>query len=180
MADEVVVVDGGESPVVEAEAASQTTPVDSETTWKARLAGKDRALTDAKKEAERLAKENADLSRWKAEKEQADLTEVQKLQQRIAALETERNTARQEATRLALRSEYPLPFDLLGDNAPLDPSALAELQTKLAALRGESEPEPPVDRNHPRRMTATPKTLDEKTVAELEGDLASFGNPFLG
>lgn len=178
MPTEVVDADGIESSESE-QPSPQATPVEGETTWKARLAGKDRALTDAKKELERLQKEAADLSRWKAEREQADMTEVQRLQQRITALESEKAAAEQSAQRFALKQDYPLTFATLGDSAPLDPAALAEIETRLVALKGESESEPLVDRNNPRRSSpAAPKPIDKKSADELEGDLAGFGNPF--
>lgn len=180
MTDEVVIAgDAIESPDEAAEQAeTPTTPAVSDTTWKARLAGKDRALTEAQKERERLKAENEALARWKAEKEQADLTEVQRLQQRIDALETEKDAALSAAQKLQLEREFPLTFETLGDNAPLDPSALAAIETRLKGLKGESEQEPLVDRNNPRRPSPTVKNPKDKSADDLEADLAAMGNPY--
>lgn len=170
---------GVESPDDAADNAADeptTPPPDELSTWKARLAGKDRALSAAKAEVERLKKEADDLSRWKADKEQADMTEVDRLKQQLAALEAAKELAVREAQQAKLAREFPLAFDLLGEASPLDEGRLAEIEAKLKA---KSEPEEPrIDPNQPRRTPGTAKASEEKTKEELLDDLSRMGNPF--
>lgn len=173
--DEVVENDGIESQ--EADDAPATPPADDSATWKARLAGKDRALTNAKAELERLKAEHAALSQWKAEREQADLTEVEKLQRKVQELEQSRAEAAAKALRAELSRQFPRAFELLGDRTPLDDEGyLAELETRLTPPSDEPD-EPRVDPNKPRR-SLPPSSKPATTSDELKEQLRSLGNPF--
>jgi hypothetical protein len=144
----------------------------------ARLAGKDRAYTALKAEAEQQKQLVKELSTWKAEKEQADMTEVERYQQRITELEQAAAQAKTEAVKAKLEREFPLAFELLGDTAPLDDEGrLAEIEEKLKA-KSES-PEPRTDPNQPRRTPVTAKATGEKTDDELIAELQRMGNPFV-
>lgn len=155
---------------------SEAPQIDELARWKARSAGKDRALTEQKKELEQAKKDLALLSKWKAEREQADLSEVDRLNLRIKELEDETAAAKREASLAQLAREFPLAFDLLGEDAPLDKGRLTEIEDRLKA---KSEPEEPrIDPNQPRRATGAAKPNEEKTREELLDDLTKHGNPF--
>lgn len=153
------------------------TPTVDEATWKKRVAGKDQALTEAKKQAAALQKQLDDIARWKAEREQADLTEVEKLQRQVAEFEARTKQAEAAANAARLAREYPLAADLLGEDLGLfDPTKVAEINGRLAKEQGaESEPEPRMDPNQPRRNAPKPAPSSLKdSMAALE----ALGNPF--
>lgn len=157
------------------EATEPTTPnPDLEATWKRRIAGKDQALTASKKEAESLKSQLAEYQRKVADYEQASLSEVEKLQKRLAEQEARANAAEERALRTSLQAKYPLTFDLLGDRTPVDDESwLAEREGRL---KTEAEPdEPIVDPNNPGRTRTKP--ADDSGDAILDR-LRSFGNPF--
>lgn len=165
-----------ETPEAEVETPA-TPPEESITTLRNRLAGKDRAYTALKAERDRLTSEVAGLSTWKAEKEQADMTEVERLQKEIADLRAAKATAEATATRAILERKYPLTFDHLGEKAPLDDEGwLAELEGRLVALKGESESEARIDANNPRKPSSA--RAEPKTADELEAYLRTIPNPF--
>lgn len=180
---EVVPTEGAESPespeAAEAEETTTTPAPESDTTWKARLAGKDRALTQAKADAEQARKEAEELRRWKAEKEQADMSEVDRLNLRLQQLEAEKADFEARAKRLALQHEFPLAADVLGDAiGGLDAPSLAALEVRLKA---QSEPpEPGVNPNNPPKTprTGQPIASGKPGDAELVAALRGFGNPF--
>lgn len=169
VADESQETEGAETPEAPA------TPAFDEATWKKRLAGKDQALTTAQKERDALKAQLAELSKWKAEKEQADLSEVERLQLQIQNLEKERETAVREAKAVRLAKEYPLAVDLLGDQATsFDEARLAEINARLAQ-EAEDESAPRVDPNTPRRNPPRPKS--ERTVDDILDDLRKEAVP---
>lgn len=175
---EVETTDGAESPDASTDETVETpeaTPVPgSDSTWKARLAGKDRALSAAKKEADEKTALLTELQRWKAEKEAADMTEVEKLQKQVADLEAARADAVRQVKKAQLERDFPLAFALLGEVAPLDNEGkLAEIE---AMLKAKSEPaEPDVNPNNPARISGTNKAAGDKTEAELLEDIKNAG-----
>lgn len=156
----------------EADAAeAAATPAFDETTWKKRLAGKDQALTAAQKQRDELQRQYDDLQKWKAEKENADLSELERLQRERDELRAAAEAAKSEATRERLGRKFPLAFDLLGDATPLDEVRLAEIETRLKSLATEDdEPEPRIDPNSPRRKPAGSGT---RTKEDIRSDLVS-------
>src|SRR3989304_786203 len=106
-----------ESPEAESQAAAPkaTQPADEIATWKRRLAGKDQALTASKKELTVAQAELEALRKWKLDKEQADLTEVQKLELRVKERDAELVAAREEARRERLTRQFPLAMELYAD-----------------------------------------------------------------
>lgn len=177
---EVETTEGVESqpdPVTDQPASS----VEAEPSWqdqlraeKARVAGKDRALTEAKQELARIKAEADALSAWKAEKEKADMSEVERLQAEIAQLRTAQAAAEIVAQRATLKSEFPQSFALLGDNAPLDPGTLAILEARLSAEKEAHEPEPPINPNNPRRGVVSPPS-NPSTSSQLQAAVEKFG-----
>ena len=181
MPDDVAVIDDVESLEDLAEAEAPVTPAgDDAATLKRRLAGKDQALTRIQQERDAIKAERDQLSSWKAQVEQTNMTELEKAQARIAALEVERQTAVEAATRLRLEREFPLSFQILGDKTPLDDAVLTEIESRLAALpkQDEPEPEPRVDRNQPRRTAPAPAR--DETGDELQARLAEMTPPEWG
>lgn len=171
MTDEVA---GVETTTESSEAdEAPTTPAFDEATWRKRLAGKDQALTASQQKAAAAEAELAKLRQWKAEKEQADMSEVDRLRAELAEAQSAASQAQADAQRAALSAKYPLSFEVLGDAAPLDAVKLAELE---ARLKGESdeEPEPRIDPNNPRRsaLRAGPRTIDD-----IKADIAKMSVP---
>lgn len=176
---EVATDEAVESQDAAPEAATATPDPAELTTLQKRLAGKDQALTAAIRERDELRKEREALSKWKAEKEGADLTEAEKLQKRLTELEQEANTAKAEAARERLARQFPLAHDLLGDAIPTDEVRLAEIEGRLKAAVAEvdDEPEPRVETNRPRRGS----TPSARTPADARSEMASvFEREFPG
>ena len=161
------------------EAAPEVTPdVESLATLKARLAGKDRAFTALKSEAEQSKALIAELSRWKAEKEASEMTEVERLSAQVTALEAERDAASAAAARIALQRDFPLAFAFIGDDAApaLGEAKLAEIETRLKTQAAPAEP--PVNPNNPPKLPRTGVPLRDETEEALLARLRAFGNPF--
>lgn len=177
---EVAVAEAAESQVDDASEESVETPATpsfDEATWKKRVAGKDQALTEAKKQAAALQKQLDDLSRWKAEKEQADMSELDKALKRVADAEARATAAEAAANAARLAREYPLAAGLLGEDIGLfDAERVAEIDGNLKKAAGdESEPEPRIDPNNPRRQAPKVPARDLKS---LKDQLTQLGNPF--
>lgn len=167
-----------EEPVEGAEEQSATPAEEPVSTWKARVAGKDRALTQAKAEAAQLKALVDQLSAWKADKEKADMSEVDRLNLRVQELESEKAAAVAAAELAARKAEFPRSFALLGDGAPTDPGVLAILEARLTSEAEDAEPAARVDPNNPRRASTAPKPNAEKSIDEIEAELRRYGNPF--
>lgn len=185
MSENVAATDEIESPEGAADEAEQPTTPSAEdlATLKKRLAGKDQAYTKLKAEAEALRLERESLSKWKAEKEQADLTEVERLELRAVAAEKAAAEAEARAERIRLASEYPLAVEAFGDDPLPSEERLAALQKRLAATSATDEDEEPprIDPNNPRRPSrGGEKPLDQQTGDEIAENLKKMGNPFKG
>jgi TolA-binding protein len=150
-------------------------------TWKKRLAGKDQALTAAKKELDDLKSKAEELSRWKAEQEQAQMTEFEKAQAKIRELESKAAAAEQSAKEERLAREFPLAYQFQKDTSGLDETSRAAALEKFirdaASSKEQVETAPAiVDPNNARRATAAPITKpDSKSISEK---LKGLGNPF--
>lgn len=150
------------------------------TEFRNRFAGSQKKLTETQKERDQFRAQAEALSRWKAEKEQADMTELEKLQLAIAQRDDELAAARAEAKRERLARQFPLTFAKLGDKTPIDEDVLSTFEETLSSARGgdETDDEPRIDPNNPRRTPARPRPTSEKTGDEIEADLRAMGNPF--
>ena len=161
-----------------------TVPTDNEadvTTWKKRLAGKDQALTATKKELDDLKSQAAELSRWKAEQEQAQMTEFEKAQAKIRELEQKAATAEQSAKEERLAREFPLAYQFQKDTSGLDETsraaALEKFIREASALKEQVETAPaPLDPNNARRTVAAP--VEKPTSKSISDALKALGNPF--
>jgi TolA-binding protein len=183
VAEEVVnsVVDQS-AEVVAPEVATVPTENDGDVaTWKKRLAGKDQALTAAKKELDDIKSKAEELSRWKAEQEQAQMTEFEKAQAKIRELESKAAAAEQSAKEERLAREFPLAYQFQKDTSGLDEASRAAALEKFirdaTASKEQVETAPTiVDPNNARRATAAPITKpDSKGISEK---LRNLGNPF--
>ena len=149
-----------ETPVVESPEGEPLATPDFETqisTLNKRLTGKDQALTRAQQERDQMRAEAEALRQWKLSKEQADMTEVQKLQAERDQARADAQAARSEATAARLARDFPLAAQILGDNLALaDSVKLAEIEARLKAGTDETEPPARVDPNLPRRSPAPP------------------------
>lgn len=176
------------APVTDAAPAPVTNEEEDVTTWKKRLAGKDQALTAAKKELEAIKAESENLRRWKAEQENSNMSEFEKSQARLAALETELNQAKEMARMERIRSAHPNYAQFLADTAGLTEEAraaafegyLAELKKVQDAERGapasdEKQIKPSVNTRKDPAPSSGPRT-----VKEIEDELRKLGNPFFG
>ena len=183
MADEVV----NSAPVQSDEVVAPevaAVPTDNEadvTTWKKRLAGKDQALTATKKELDEIRSKADELTKWKAEQEQASMTEFEKAQAKIRELEQKAANAEQDAKQERLAREYPLAHQFLKDTSSLDEAgkaaALENFFKQAASLQQVQESEPaPVDLNNARRATAAP--TEKPTSSSISDALKALGNPF--
>ena len=183
MADEVV----NSAPVQSDEVVAPevaAAPTDNEadvTTWKKRLAGKDQALTATKKELDEIRSKADELAKWKAEQEQASMTEFEKAQAKIRELEQKAANAEQDAKQERLAREYPLAHQFLKDTSSLDETgkaaALENFFKQAASLQQVQESEPaPVDLNNARRATAAP--TEKPTSSSISDALKALGNPF--
>lgn len=182
---EVVTKPATESPApveaAPAAAAEATTQDENDvTTWKKRLAGKDQALTSAKAELESIRKEAEELKRWKAETENANLSEFQKAQNRLAALEQELNEAKEVARNERLRNAYPNYAQFLSDTAGLSDDARAQAFEKyMANLRqeqGKAGADVFIEPNNPRKGGTTGQ--GKRSVTDIVSDMEKLGNPF--
>ena len=183
MAEEVVSnVPEQSAEVVAPEVATVPTDVEGDVaTWKKRLAGKDQALTAAKKELDDIKSKAEELSRWKAEQEQAQMTEFEKAQAKIRDLESKAAAAEQSAKEERLAREFPLAYQFQKDTSGLDEASRAAALEKFirdaTASKEQVETAPTiVDPNNARRATAAPTTKpDSKSITEK---LKGLGNPF--
>jgi len=147
--------------------------------WKKRLAGKDQALTATKKELDDAKRQLDELAKFKAQIEEQSLSEYEKAQLRIKALEDEINSSREQAKRDRLAKEYPLYNQLLQDTAGLDEDSKASAFEKfIADARAASEEETTsiVDPNNPRR--SEPKVNTKRDSKSIADEMKSLGNPF--
>jgi DNA repair exonuclease SbcCD ATPase subunit len=168
--------------VVAPEVATVPTENDGDVaTWKKRLAGKDQALTAAKKELDEIKSKAEELARWKAEQEQAQMTEFEKAQAKIRELESKAAAAEAKAKEERLAREFPLAYQFQKDTSGLDEdsraAALEKFIREAAAVKEQVETAPAiVDPNNARRATAAPTTKpDSKSISEK---LRGLGNPF--
>ena len=159
----------------ESQAEESATQGEDVATIKRRLAGKDQALTKAQQERDRLAAEADELRRWKAERENADLSEVEKLQKRLKELESRAEAAQAEARKNALARKFPAFAELIDQIDGLDFNSEEAAQTieefiskrSKAASEG-TETEARIDPNNPRKNQPAKGTAKMTTEQLLE------------
>lgn len=106
------------------------------------------------------------------------MTEVDRLKAEAEDARREAAAARSEAARAVLTSRFPQSFATLGDATPLDETVLTALEAKLAGAPEESEPEPRIDPNNPRKQPpGTPSDMDRANdwlMSTLDRNLAGI------
>jgi len=176
------------APVTDAAPAPVTNEEEDVATWKKRLAGKDQALTAAKKELDAIKAESENLKRWKAEQENSNMSEFEKAQARLAALESELNQAKEEARMERIRSAHPNYAQFLADTAGLSEDArAAAFEGYLSSIKKAQDAErgtPASDEKQVKPSVNTRKdpapSSGPRTVKEIEEELRKLGNPFYG
>ena len=166
---ETVVEESPEETPVTPDFASQIT------TLNKRLSGKDAALTRTTQERDQLKVQADELRQWKLSQEQANMTEVQKLQQERDTAKADAQQARAEATSARMARDFPLAAEALGDNLSLvDPVRAAEIEARLKGngVVETEAPAPRIDPNSPRRSTNIPP--GKRTYEDLKAELATI------
>ena len=166
-----------ESP--EAAEAEATPPAESIDTIKRRLAGKDQALSRTSKERDEFRSEADRLRAKIAEYEQANMTELERIQKERDTYKALAAQAQEEARKHALARKSPVYAEYLDLMADLDPNSEDAAQTfeqfiaRFKAPAGEpadTGPEPRIDPNRPRKQAepARPKRTADEIKAEIE------------
>jgi len=146
------------------------------TTWKKRLAGKDQALTTTKKQLDELKAEHEKVVQWKLQMEEASLSEFERAQRKIAALEQELNAAREAEKRERLSKEFPNYTTWAESSKDLtDEDRARAFEEMIRKGLGKSE-ETFVDPNKPAK--ATPAKAGKRSSDEIVRDIAALGNPW--
>jgi hypothetical protein len=176
--DEVAKADGTPSDtddsttdeVVETAAPTET---DADATYRDRLAGKDRALTQTIRERDAAQAKLRELEDWKAQQERGSMTEVERLRAELEERDQRLTVAQQEAQAAKLEVRFPSAYAAT-EGKLLDEAALAKLEKTLKA--GESAA-PVVSNSAPRRAGSS-EPAGPKTSKELEAELRSMPNPY--
>lgn len=180
MSETVATTDGDESP--EGTEPEVTPSGEDVATIKRRLAGKDQALTRAAKERDEYRSEAARLQAKVAEFEQSNLTEVERLTQRVADAEARATKAQEEARKQALARKSPLYADFLDAVADLDLNSedaakafedFIETRVRATGSAGdETEREPRIDPNKARKQGGGVIERKRMTTDELRAEIA--------
>jgi hypothetical protein len=179
--DQVVPVEQADESHVDASTAEAVgsdiaTPAFDESTYKKKIQGYTSAINQTKAEAKQLAAEVEALRKWRAEREQADMSEFEKAQARIAALEAEVSATKAQATAATLARQYPRAAELLGDDlGKFDATRVAEIDGRLAQEAEAEASEPRIDANSPRRSVPKPPA---DTASAARQALVAAGNPY--
>ena len=162
---------------------SATSEVEDVATWKKRLAGKDQALTAAKKELDTLKSEAENLKRWKAEQEHANMSEFEKSQARLAALESELNQTKENARQERIRSSAPNYAQFLADTAGLSDEARgAAFEGYLKEIKQAQREEKGIVSDAPNRPSVNTRKdsipAGKRTIEDIVEEMKKLGNPF--
>jgi hypothetical protein len=146
-------------------------------TWKRRLAGKDQALTAAKKAADEFRAKYDELAQWKAAQEEASLSEFEKAARKIKQLEDELNSTKTEYQVEKLKVNFPKYYEFQEKVRGLgEVERAAEFENFVKQFTsGQETVETPGDANTPKRNV--PKDKPMKTE-DILGALKALGNPW--
>ena len=154
-----------------------TTGEDDLATWKRRLAGKDQALTAAKKAADDLKSKYEELAHWKALQEEASLSEFEKAARRIKQLEDQLHTTETQYQTEKLASSYPEYFKFQEKVRNLtEVERAAEFENFVKQFAGSVDAAiQPVDANAPKRKEVADKPMKPEDIVQA---LRALGNPW--
>lgn len=167
-----------EEVVINQEVQSQETATGQEediTTWKKRLAGKDQALTATKKQLDEIKAEYDKVQAWKLQMEEASLTEFERAQRKIEALEKELRATRDAEAKSRLAKDYPNYVQWQEKAAELTDEDRAREFEALIKTGGKPLDES-VDPNKPAK--ATPAAAGKRSPSDIVKDIAALGNPW--
>jgi hypothetical protein len=157
VADDGIEVPSQEAETTEVEAPPATDFAAEATEYKNRFAGSQKKLTETLNAKKALDAEVEALRQFKATAERANMSELEALKADLALEREAAATARAEAQREKIARQFPQSAALLGDKMPTDEEVLTALEQRLAGVATEeSEPEPKIDPNNPRKQTPTP------------------------
>lgn len=148
-----------------------------EAEYRARLSGKDKAHAAEKAVYEaRIASLEAEKTQ-KVGTQMDELTTLREQNARLAADKAQSDAEKAQAVIEARKARFPNAADSLGDDlvSSIDEGRLTELETRLA---GAAQPSGGQMLSDQARRPAGEPTRDprDKTVAELEADLAKYGS----
>jgi hypothetical protein len=166
-----------ESQVTEETPEAATNAVEDVATYKRRLAGKDQALTAAKKAADEFKAKYEELAQWKASQEEASLSEFEKAARRIKQLEDQVQEAETKYHQEQLKLNYPKYYEFQQKARNLSESErAAEFENFVKQFAGGEEPaETPGDANAPKRGVAKDKPMKSEDIIKA---LQALGNPW--
>jgi hypothetical protein len=163
-----------ETPVVDTQATDQQEDI---ATWKRRLAGKDQALTAAKKAAEEFQSKYEELAKWKAAQEEASLSEFERVERRAKELERQLEDARKTAEQEKLRSQYPKYFEFSEQTRALDEEQrAAQFESLMKQYTEADASQAPRDANSPKRSVQKEGKMSPDKIKDA---LKALGNPWL-
>ncbi len=166
-----------ESQVTEETPESATNAVEDVATYKRRLAGKDQALTAAKKAADEFKSKYEELAQWKASQEEASLSEFEKAARRIKQLEDQLHATETQYQTEKLASNYPEYFKFQEKVRNLtEAERAAEFENFVKQFSGGTDATiQPVDANAPKRKDVADKPMKSEDIIKA---LQALGNPW--
>lgn len=166
-----------ESQQVEETPDVATQEVEDVATYKRRLAGKDQALTAAKKAADEFKSKYEELAQWKASQEEASLSEFERAARKIKQLEDQLQDAETKYQQEQLKLNYPRYYEFQQKARNLSESErAAEFENFVKQfIGGEEAAETPGDANAPKRGVSKDKPMKSEDILKA---LQALGNPW--
>lgn len=166
-----------ESQVTEETPEAATDASDDVATWKRRLAGKDQALTAAKKAADEFKSKYEELAQWKASQEEASLSEFERAARKIKQLEDQLADAETKYQQEQLKINYPKYYEFQQKARNLSESErAAEFENFVKQfVSGEDTVPTPGDANAPKRGVSKDKPMKSEDIITA---LKALGNPW--
>jgi hypothetical protein len=183
---EVVVAEATESQEAdtsdEETVEQEATPTFDETTYKKKVAGLSQANTRIARERDESRASLEAAQKKLAEYEQANLSEMEKLQLEVQRERAAREAAEARLSRVELARQFPLAAEAFGDDPFPSEERLAVIERLAAAAKGgeteedEDDTTTPILTNTPRRNP--PKRERPETADDIEARFRAMQNPF--
>jgi len=158
-----------ESQPVEETPEVTTEAVEDVATYKRRLAGKDQALTAAKKAADEFKSKYEELAQWKASQEESSLSEFERAARKIKQLEDQLQDAETKYQQEQLKINFPKYYEFQQKARNLSESFVKQF------TGGEDTVETPGDANAPKRGVGKDKPMKSEDIVKA---LQALGNPW--